>query len=120
MVAAIAARMRRNDSPATRINCCSMKAPHQSAWRLPAMIVGQRRQKNVTAVSDTPLASSIGNVRRTRFSQHQDRGALDRDAGQDSRPTRPGVDVDAIVPDIGMRNRRVAMNDEVPVVRRRS
>ena len=49
-------------------------------------------------------------------SQNQNRCALDRDAGESSRPPRSGVDVDSVLPDIGMRHWRVAVNDEFTVV----
>src|SRR5258708_11880385 len=81
------------------------------------MIVEQRRQKNVTgnflgAVAE--LASPRAGVKR--FLQNQNRCALDRNAGEGSRAPRSGVDVDSVMPDIGMRHRRMAVNDNHPVV----
>src|SRR6202035_2066810 len=87
------------------------------------MLVGQRRQKNVKRiVSNTQprVPSAMHDTEGTQaFSQNQNRRALDRDARESSRSPRSGVDVDAVMPDIGMRNRRMTMNDEVPVVLRR-
>src|SRR5260370_17030864 len=81
------------------------------------MIVEQRRQKNVTgnflgAVAE--LASPRAGLKR--FLQNQNRCALDRNAGEGSRAPRSGVDVDSVMPDIGMRHRRMPVNDNHPVV----
>jgi hypothetical protein len=62
------------------------------------------------------MDDSIGIVRRKRLSQKQNRRALDGDAGQSSRAPRAGVDVDSIMPDIGMWHRRMAVNDKLSVV----
>src|ERR1700704_2689430 len=42
-----------------------------------------------------------------RFSQNQNRCALDSNAGEGSRAPRPGVDVDSVMPDIGMWHRHI-------------
>src|SRR3979409_2661637 len=51
-----------------------------------------------------------------RFSQNQNRCALDSNAGEGSRAPRPGVDVDSVMPDIGMWHRRMAVDDKHSVV----
>ena len=63
--------------------------------------------------------SSICAIGSKRFLQNQNRRALDGDAGQSSGAPRCGVDVDAVLSDVGMRHRRVAMNDKFSVVLRR-
>ncbi len=63
--------------------------------------------------------SSIGAIGSKRFSQNQYRCALDGNAGQSSGAPSSGVDVDPVLLDVGMRHRRMAMNDKVSVVLRR-
>ena len=48
--------------------------------------------------------------------QKQNRCTLDRDAGQGSGLPGAGVDVDSVVTDIGMRNRRMAVHNESSVI----
>src|SRR5258708_23682890 len=60
------------------------------------------------------LTSARAEVKR--FSQNQNRCALDGNAGKSSRAPRPGVDVDSVRPDVGMRHRRMAVNDNHAVV----
>ena len=64
------------------------------------------------------MNESIGIFRRKRLLQNQNRRALDGDAGQGSRAPRAGVDVDSIMPDIGMRHRRVTVNHKLSMVPR--
>src|SRR5580692_5384553 len=51
--------------------------------------------------------------------QNQNRCAFDRCAGESSRSPRAGVDVHSVLPDVGMRHRRMAVDDEFAVVLRR-
>lgn len=63
---------------------------------------------------DGEASSARADVKR--FSQNQYRCALDSNAGESSRAPRPGVDVDPVRPDVGMRHRRMAVNDNHAVV----
>src|SRR6202165_1718647 len=51
-----------------------------------------------------------------RFSQNQNRCALDSNAGEGSRAPSPGFDFDSVMPDIGMWHRRMAVDDKHSVV----
>src|SRR5258708_2132353 len=93
----------------TRINRCCMTASPGKYLRLPRMIVEQRRQKNVTEGFH-----QYGQGKP--FSQNQNLRALDSDAGEGSRLPRSGIDVDPVVSNVGMRPRRMAMNDKFSVV----
>src|SRR5260370_36143950 len=70
------------------------------------------RRNSIGTMEEVPSARA--GVKR--FSQNQNRCALDRNAGEGSRAPRSGVDVDSVMPDIGMRHRRMAVNDNHPVV----
>jgi hypothetical protein len=48
--------------------------------------------------------------------QEHDRCSLDRDAGESPSPNSTSVDVDSIRADVGMRNRRVSVNDQLAVI----
>src|SRR4051812_5980163 len=61
---------------------------------------------------------SIGQAVK-RLLQNQNRRAFDGDAGERARPPRARVDVHSVPPDVGMRHRRVTVNDEFAVVLRR-
>src|ERR1700733_13950144 len=102
----------KSDKLMTLINrCCMNASPRTSAVTL-RMIIEQTRQKNVTA-------GSAGMIGASSFLQNQNRRAFDGDAGERSRSPRAGVDVHPVSPDVGMRHRRVAMNDEFAVGPRR-
>src|SRR5712664_2494020 len=70
------------------------------------------RRNSIGTMEEVPSAAAGVN----RFSQNQNRCALDGNAGEGSRAPRPGVDVDSVMPDIGMWHRRMAVNDEHSVV----
>jgi hypothetical protein len=61
-------------------------------------------------------SGSIGMVRCKRFSQNKNRCAFDSDTSQSSRVPRPGVDVDPVMTNIGIRHRRMAVNDKFSVI----
>src|SRR6266850_7752696 len=70
------------------------------------------RRNSIGTMEEVPSAAA--GVKR--FSQNQNRCALDSNAGEGSRAPRPGVDVDSVMPDIGMWHRRMAVNDNHSVV----
>ena len=70
------------------------------------------RRNSIGTMEEVPSARA--GVKR--FSQNQNRCALDSNAGKSSRAPRPGVDVDSVRPDVGMRHRRMAVNDNHAVV----
>ena len=72
------------------------------------MIIEKRRQKNVGV--------SAGHLQEQTDSEKLNRCALENNTSQRSRLPRAGIDVDAVVAKIGMRNWCVPMNNALAVM----